>query len=134
MVAATGIRVKPRQGEAVAPTAKPALTAAWAPTPAWTGPASAATDRLVPPEWHENLGFNYFWINEQIESGAFLGKQLDWGAWGIEVTQADALAIWEGRKDDYPHANWKERWAKIKSQIEALDVGKQYVIVVAEEP
>ena len=91
-------------------------------------------DRLVPPEWHENLGFNYFWINEQIESGAFLGKQLDWGAWGIEVTKADALAIWEGCKDDYPHANWKARWAKIKSQIEALDVGKQYVIVVAEEP
>lgn len=86
--------------------------------------------KLVPREFHLDLGFGHQWYEKQVASGEFPGRQLDWGAWAVAVAKADCLRIWDGCQA------WTQSkdWQAIKEQIEALPDEGQYLIVVMEMP
>ena len=52
------------------------------------GLTSNMPPRLVPREKGRNLGVALQWVWDQMRSGTYEGKQLDWGAWGLKMTGA----------------------------------------------
>ena len=84
--------------------------------------------RLVPREFHLDLAFSHRWYESHAASGRFPARQLDWGAWAIEVSKTECLGIW----DDVRETRRAENWEAIRAQIEALPDDRQYVIVVME--
>lgn len=88
--------------------------------------------KLVPSKSYDYLPYAPYFITNNIEEGKFVGQQIDWGAWGMIVKKADSLRLWQ---DQEPKSETRrDRWEGILADIEALDDGEQYVLVVCEMP
>jgi hypothetical protein len=89
--------------------------------------------RIIPAEFSEGLGFAPGVVDYWAKKSGLQGKQLDWGGWGIIVSKADMEMIWKTEETDRRWLDEKE-WLDIWNQIEKLDDGEKYVLVVAENP
>jgi hypothetical protein len=104
----------------------------WNDIPEEAGRTGNTPNRIIPREFSLGLGFAPEAVEYWVKKYRWEGKQLDWGAWGVIVGKADLEAIWKKRKE---MKLWTDQeWLEIWEQIEALEDGPKYVLVVAESP
>jgi hypothetical protein len=61
-----------------------------------------------------------------IEEKRYIGRQIDWGAWGLKMNAVELLAFW---RVHFAHCEDHE---SVANAIAALDCEKYYVLVIAE--
>ena len=100
----------------------------------WDGNTPSATSPLFPPAMG---AFNE--LIDRIESGAYEGKQTDWGAWVAKVSKQQILGFIEDcyGQDRYytdpkymPHLY--DKMQELLRRIESLDEHKTYALVASE--
>lgn len=100
----------------------------------WEGNAPDAISPLFPPAMG---AFNE--LIDRIESGAYEGKQTDWGAWVAKVSKQQILGFIEDcyGQDRYytdpkymPHLY--DKIQELLRRIESLDEHKTYALVASE--
>jgi hypothetical protein len=89
---------------------------------AWDDPNRAPSSsnlprRIVPSDTFKTLGVDALWMMQAIKEGRHVGKQLDWGAWGLKMTGAEIRAL-------LPDSN---------EILSVLEPEKPYVLVVFED-
>jgi len=90
----------------------------WDKTPA-SNTASNLPPRLVPANKLHDIGVSTLWVMGQVDDGHYVGRQLDWGAWGLKMTGAQLCALF-GDAHEYA------------GELAALAAGETYVLVAAE--
>lgn len=102
----------------------------------WADPSKAASSsnlprRIVPKERGVDLGISVSWVIQKAKEGAYEGKQLDWGAWGLKMTgrQIQEL-VTDPPGQPEAHAAWFS--ASVATEIAALTPERFYVLVAGE--
>ncbi len=104
----------------------------WNDIPEEAGRTGNTPDKIIPKDFSLGLGFAPEAIDYWVKQNGWEGKQLDWGAWGVIVSKGDLEAIWKREKEK---KKWTDKeWLEIWEQIEMLEDGPKYVLVVAENP
>lgn len=88
-------------------------------------------ERIVPKGFSISLGLAPEMVSHWSKKAGLEGKQLDWGAWGMMVRKSDLESIWkEAREQGLQDQN---EWQKFWEEIEALQDGEMYVLVIGEK-
>lgn len=75
--------------------------------------------RLAPTEKWKSLGISVREVRAMIEQNGYPGKQLDWGAWGVELTHPQLYHFLNGNAD-------------AKAGLKEIPIRKRYILVAAE--
>jgi hypothetical protein len=82
--------------------------------------------RLIPREKHESLHISAYFVMQLIKDGRYVGRQIDWSAWGMKMTGVQLQEFWNSLSDksaDHP---------VIAKAIAELGRDTFYILVVAE--